>query len=54
MPKRGEGISGRSLFEAWQEEVETCGEYSIFTLYFSPTWDFTQELLMRKMMGRYE
>jgi hypothetical protein len=42
------------LFEAWQEEVETCGEYSIFTLYFSPTWDFTQELLMRKMMGRYE
>ena len=30
-----------------QEEVETCEEYSIFTLYLSPTWDFKQELLSR-------
>ena len=28
-------------------EVETCEEYSIFTLYLSPTWDFKQELLSR-------
>ena len=30
-----------------QEEVETCKEHSIFTLYLSPTWDFKQELLSR-------
>ena len=30
-----------------QEEVETCEEYSIFTLFLSPTWDFKQELLSR-------
>ena len=45
--------------------VETCEEYSIFTLYLSPTWDFKQELapaslrewmreMIGKMMGRYE
>ena len=38
----------RSLpLHASQEEVETCEEYSIFTLYLSPTWDFKQELLSR-------
>ncbi|MBR5204825.1 MAG: WYL domain-containing protein [Bacteroidaceae bacterium] len=35
------------LLHASQEEVETCEEYSIFTLYLSPTWDFKQELLSR-------
>jgi hypothetical protein len=30
-----------------QEETETYDEYSIFTLYLSPTWDFKQELLSR-------
>ena len=30
-----------------QEEVETCEEYSVFTLRVAPTWDFKQELLSR-------
>lgn len=30
-----------------QEEIGTTPEYSIFSMYLSPTWDFKQELLSR-------
>lgn len=30
-----------------QKEIETTEEYSVFTLYLSPTWDFKQDLLSR-------
>lgn len=30
-----------------QKEIETTDEYSVFTLYLSPTWDFKQDLLSR-------
>lgn len=30
-----------------QKEIETTNDYSVFSLYLAPTWDFKQELLSR-------
>ena len=30
-----------------QKEIETTSDYSVFSLYLSPTWDFKQDLLSR-------